>query len=684
MADRLQISDLDFDTIKTNLKNFLKQQSEFTDYDFEGSGLNILLDVLAYNTHYNAYYLNMVANEAFMDTAALRSSVVSHAKMLGYVPFSRRPSVANVNITVTVSSGEPVQYLTLPEGYGLQSNLIDNVSYLFNVLEPITVSRTGNQFIFENIPIYEGEIITTSFTYNKSSNPKSLFILPDENLYTGSLKVTVQPTVGNSSIETYTLATDVLDINGESNVYFLEEGKDQRWQIYFGDDVIGKAINDGAIVRVKYIVTNGLSADKANQFIPLTGIGGFGSVAVNINSVASGSSERESIESIRYSAPLQFATQNRLVTYKDYESYIKKNYPSIDSVSVWGSEEDLPPSYGKVIMSLKPKENYYISETEKQSIIDTVIKPKSIIAIQAEIRDPEYLYLLTNCYVKYDKRKTTDTVDQMKTKIRNAISIYRETNLNRFAGRFVLSKLQDLIDGTNPNAIIGSEVTVRAQKRFEPQLNELRTYTIDFNIPLHRGTLTNRLTSTEFDVIDFSGAVRTVTYEESAETYTGVESIQVISSGINYTSPPTVTIVGDGTGAKAEAVIVNGRIQNIVITNRGFNYTRAAVLISGGGGTGAQASAVVTARTGSLRTVYYDADAQKQIVNENAGTINYETGRIVLTDVNIKKIYSSDSLMRITIETENGIVETKRNTVLEIDINDSAAVTIDMSEISTK
>jgi hypothetical protein len=335
-------------------------------------------------------------------------------------------------------------------------------------------------------------------------------------------------------------------------------------------------------------------------------------------------------------------------------------------------------------MSLKPKENYYISETEKQSIIDNVIKPKSIIAIQAEIRDPEYLYLLTNCYVKYDKRKTTDTVDQMKTKIRNAIAIYRETNLNRFAGRFVLSKLQDVIDGTNPNAIIGSEVTVKAQKRFEPELNELRTYTIDFNIPLHRGTLTNRLTSTEFDVIDFSGAVRTVTYEESAETYTGVESIQVISSGINYTSPPTITIVGDGTGAKAEAIIVNGRIENIVITNRGFNYTRAAVLISGGGGTGAQASAVVTARTGTLRTVYYDSDAQKQIVNENAGTINYETGRIILTDVNIKKIYSSDNLMRITIESENGIVETKRNTVLEIDINDSSAITIDMSEISTK
>lgn len=684
MADRLQITDLDFDSIKTNLKSFLKQQSEFTDYDFEGSGLNVLLDILAYNTHYNAYYLNMVANEAFMDTAALRSSVVSHAKMLGYVPFSRRPAAANVNITVTVSSSEPVQYLTLPEGYGLQSNLIDNVSYLFNVLEPITVSRTGDQFIFENVPIYEGEIVSTSFTNSVSSNPKSIFVLPDENLYTGSLKVTVQPSVGNSSIETYTLATDALDIDGQSNVYFLEEGKDQKWQIYFGDNVIGKSINDGSIVRVKYVVSNGLAADKANQFIPLTGISGFGSVAITINAVASGSSERESVESIRYSAPLQFATQNRLVTYKDYESYIKKNYPSVDSVSVWGSEEDLPPSYGKVILSLKPKENYYISETEKQQIIDTIIKPKSIIAIQSEIRDPEYLYLLVNSYVKYDKRKTTDTIEQIKTKIRNAIILYRETNLNRFAGRFVLSKLQDVIDSTNPNAIIGSEVIVKAQKRFEPQLNELKTYTIDFNIPLHRGTLTNRLTSTEFDVLDFSGIVRTVTYEESAETYTGVESIQVINAGVGYTSSPTVTIVGDGINAKAEAVIVNGRIEKINITNRGYNYTRAAVLISGGGGTGAQASAVVTARTGTLRTVYYDADAQKQIVTENAGTINYETGRIVLTDVNIKKIYSSDGFMRITIESENGIIETKRNTILEIDVNDSSAITVDLSEISSK
>ena len=681
MADRLQITDLDFDTIKNNLKNFLSQQSEFQDYDFEGSGLNILLDLLAYNTHYNAYYLNMVANEAFLDTAVLRSSVVSHAKMLGYVPHSRKPAVANVNITITVPTNNPTTSLTLPQGFGLQSDLIDNVSYLFNVLEPITVTKTGDQFIYENVKVYEGDIITNSYTYNSISNPKSVFVIPDINVDTESLTVTVQSNPGNSSIETYTFASNVLDIDNNSLVYFIEETKDSKYQIYFGDGVVGKALPDGCIINIQYIVSNGQQANKATTFIPVTGVAGFGNIDITVNSVAGGSSERESVESVRYSAPLQYATQNRLVTYKDYESYIKRSYPNVDSVSVWGSEDDIPPSYGKVIISLKPKTNYYISEIERQRIIDEILKPKSIIAIQTEIRDPDYLYVLVNSYVKYDKRKTIDKPEVVKNKIKTAALLYRELNLNKFGGRFVLSKIQDLMDQTNPNAIIGSEVTIRIQKRFEPFLNELRNYTIDFNTPLHRGTLTNRLTSTEFDVIDAFGALRTVTYEETAETYTGVEDVQVVNPGTNYTSVPTVRIVGDGSGAKAEATVVNGRIEKITLTNTGFNYTRAVVIVDGGGGSGATASAVVTARTGKLRTIYYDADAQKQIVNENAGKINYETGRIILTDVNIKNVYSTDGLMRLTIESEKGIIETKRNTVLEMDINDSSAITVDLSEI---
>ena len=684
MADRLQITDLDFDTIKTNLKTFLSQQSEFQDYDFEGSGLSILLDVLAYNTHYNAYYLNMVANEAFMDTALLRDSVVSHAKSLGYIPYSRSPAVANVNIQVIVNSNDPVQSLSIPKGFNFQSNLIDNKSYTFNVIEPLTVSRTGDSFYFDNVDLYEGVLISFSSTYDLTTNPTSIFTIPDTNIDTTTLKVTVQPSAGNSAIETYSLASDILSVDSTSSVYFLQEGRNQQYQIYFGDGNIGKAISDGSVVTIEYLITNGSEADKANAFIPLTDISGYANILVTVNSVASGSSERESVDSIKYSAPLQFATQNRLVTYKDYESYIKKNYPSVDSVSVWGSEDDIPASYGKVILSLKPKENYYISEIEKQRIIDEIIKPKSIIAIQTEIRDPEYLYLLVNNYVRYDKRKTTDTEQEIKNKIRNAILNYRELNLNKFGGRFVLSKLQDAVDSTNTTAIIGSETMVRVQKRFEPELGVLRNYKLNFNVPLHRGTLSNRLTSTEFDVFDFDGILRTVTYEESAETYTGVEEIQVVNPGINYTSPPTVTITGDGNGATAVATIVNQRVEKITITNSGFGYTRAAVTLSGGGGSGASAVAIVTARTGSLRTIYYDSDAQKQIVNENAGKINYETGEIILSDVDIQAIYSSDSYMRLTIESDKGIIETNRNTILEIDVNDSSSITVDLSEISTK
>lgn len=682
MADRLRVTELDFDTIKNNLKNFLKQQTEFQDYDFEGSGLNILLDVLAYNTHYNAYYLNMVANESFLDTAILRDSVVSHAKSLGYIPHSMSSARANVSLTVTTTSSDPNQSLTIPFGFTFQSNLIDNQSYTFNVLDSVTVDRTGDEFIFENLPIHEGQLVSYSYTHSSVSNPKSIFVIQDKNVDTSTIKVTVQNSISNTQIETFVQNSNTFEINGNSPVFFLQEGRNELYEIYFGDNVIGKSIPDGSIVTITYLITNGSVADKANGFVPLSTIGGYSNISVEVNSVASGSSMRESVDSIKYSAPLQFATQNRLVTYKDYESFIKKNYPSVDSVSVWGSEDDIPPSYGKVIVSLKPKENYYISESEKQRIIDEILKPKSIIAIQTEIRDPEYLYLIVNNYVKYDKRKTTDTVQQIKEKIRNAVVSYRDLYLNRFDGRFVLSKLQESIDNTNDSAIIGSESVVRVQKRFVPEINTLKNYTIDFNVPLHRGTLSNRLTSTEFDVIDFSGILRTVTYEESAETYTGIEEIQIVNSGINYTSEPVVTISGDGIGATARAIIVNQRVERIEITNRGYNYTRAVVNITGGGGSGAQASAVVTAKTGTLRTIYYDADAQKQIVNENAGTINYETGRIVLSDVNIKKIYSQDSFMRLTIESENGIIETKRNTIIDIDVNDSSAITVDLSEIN--
>lgn len=670
---RLQISDLDFDQIKTNLKAYLKQQSQFQDYDFEGAGLNILLDILAYNTHYNSYYLNMVANEAFLDTAILRDSVVSHAKTLGYIPFSVTAPRAIVNVTVDSGTTTP-ETLTIPKGFNFSSSIIDNVSYNFVTLEETTVTKSNTSFYFENLNIYEGSLVNYVFNYVENSNPKSVFVLPDNNIDTTTISVSVTPNVGNTSTQVYNQVTDILDVTSSSNVYFLQESKNGNYEIYFGDGVVGKALNDGAVVTVTYLVTNGVAANQTNGFVAATSIGAYSDIVVDVVDVASGGSTRETVDSIKYSAAAQYATQNRLVTVKDYESYIKSKYPSVDSLSVWGGETETPKVFGKVYIALKPKANYFISETEKQRIIDDIISPKSIVTVSAEIRDPQYLYLIVESRVQYDPKKTSLDEGSIRTNIRQAILDYRDTNLNKFAGTFILSKLQDAIDATNGDSIIGSESVVRVQRRFEPQLNESVSYTIKYNVPIHRGTLTNKLTSTLFTVFDVTGTIRTAQFDEAPQSYTGISSIQITNPGTGYTTTPTVTITGDGTNATAEAVIVNGRIQSINITNRGTDYTRATVSITGGNGYGAEALAVIDGRTGTLRTIYYDSLAQRQIINSNAGTIDYDNGIVTINNIRFLSIDSADGLIRVTIESEKGIIESTRDTILTIDEDDPIAI----------
>jgi hypothetical protein len=685
MADRLRVTELDFDTIKNNLKAFLNQQSEFTDYDFEGSGLNILLDILAYNTHYNAYYLNMVANESFLDTAILRDSVISHAKTLGYTPHSTRASVATINFTAnsaTSTSGT----LTLPAGFGFLSNQIDSKPYNFVVLEDTTVTKANSTYYFENLEIYEGQLTTYRFTHNSASNPKQVFTLPDANIDTTTIKVQVAPSSGNTQLTVYNLVSDILDVGVSSEVYYLQENKSGKYQIYFGNNAVGKSLPDGAIVNVTYLRTNGTAANKANNYVATSGISdslaeSITSFVIDPVSSAAGGAVRESVDDIKFGAAAQFTTQNRLVTVKDYESYLKKNYPSIDSLSVWGGEEEIPPTYGKVYISLKPKENYFISETEKQRIIDEIISPKAIVAVSAEIRNPEFLYLLVENYVEYDKKKTSLTPEAIKTSIRNAVLVYRNTNLNKFDSTFVLSKLQDSIDGVDLNAITGSETVLRLQKRFEPTLGTSTTYTINFNALLHRGTTTNKLTSSEFRIFDSEGVIRTVLFEEVPESFTGISEIQVTNAGNGYTTAPTVTITGDGTGAVANAIIVNGRIQGIEVTNRGINYTRAIVTISGGDGYGGSAIAVLDGRFGYLRTIYYDDNAEKQTINEQIGTINYITGTVTINDIRILSVVTTDGLIRLTIESEKGIIKSSKNTIITLDDADISSVTTELSAI---
>ena len=679
---RLQITDLDFIQIKNNLKSYLQQQSEFTDYDFEGSSLGVLLDILAYNTHYNAYYLNMVANEAFLDTAMLRDSVVSHAKTLNYVPYSYSSPRAITTITVETNDTTPGT-LTLSRGQTFSSNLIDNMSYSFVTLEDYTVTKSNTQFVFENVSFYEGRLVNYNFSFNRNSNPKSVFQLPDSNVDTNTLYVTVTDNVGNTATQVYNLVSDVLDVDSTTNAYFIQEARNGNYEIYFGDGVVGKALPDGATVTVSYLITNGTIANKASSFVPDGPIGIYNIIDIVVTDIAAGGAIREPVDAIKYSAAAQYATQNRLVTFKDYESYIRSKYASIDSLSVWGGETDDPPVYGKVYISLKPKTNYYISETEKQRILQEIVNPKAIVSVQAEIRDPEFLYLLVENSVQYDARKTVLSEDAIKTNIRNSVITYKNTHLNTFGASFVLSKLQDAVDSTDLNSIIGSESTVRVQRRFEPKLNTSASYSIKFNVPLHRGTITNKLTSTEFDVYDNTGVRRTALFDEAPQSYTGISEILVTNPGVGYTSAPTVTISGDGSNATAEAVIVNGRIQKINVVNRGIEYTRATVSITGGGGYGAEALAVVDAKVGTLRSIYYDSLAQRQIINANAGKIEYDTGIVTINDVRFLSVNSTDGLIRMTIEAEKGIIQSIKNTIITIDEDDPISIVTTLTKYSS-
>jgi hypothetical protein len=685
MADRLNVAELDFDTIKQNLKNFLKQQNEFTDYDFDGSGLSVLLDILAYNTHYQAYYLNMIANEAFLDSALLRDSVVSHAKTLGYTPYSKKSSVATINFTVQTDNTN-AGTLTVPKGYRFLSNQIDGRVYNFIVLNDTTVTKSGTNYFFENLDINEGQLTSYRFVQDNQTNPKQLFTLPDQNIDTQTITVTVSPSLGNTQIDVYEVVKDVTETTEDSKIYFLQESRTGQFEIYFGNDVLGKSIPDGGVVTVTYLITNGQDANKANNFVAAQSLVDTNSESLTnfvIESVeaANGGSDREPIDKIKYGAPLQFASQNRLITYKDYEVFIRNAYPNLDSVSVWGGEDEVPPIFGKVFVSLKPIDGFFISESEKERIINSIIEPKSIVTIVTEFRDPEFLFINSTTSVQYDPRKTTLTPDALRNAIKNAVLIYKNQYLDVFNARFAISKLQEAIDSVDTNSIVGSDTLIRVQKRVAPIIGTVSNYNVNFNIPLLQGTTFNKITSSQFDVNDSFGIRRTVTLEEVPKSFTGINSIEILSPGNNFTSEPTVTITGDGFGATARAVISFGKIQRIEITNPGIDYNRAVVTISGGGGFGAQAIAVIDTKVGRLRTVYFTTTAERVIVNSNVGEINYDEGIIKLNDLNILQSRTPDGLIRIDSGIQTNIIQSSRNTIITIDEDDPTSIVINLQTV---
>ena len=477
MATKLQVTELDFDDIKTNLKTYMKNQTEFSDYNFEGSGLSTLIDLLAYNTHYLAMNANMAINESYLDTATLRSSVVSHAKTLGYTPRSARAPVAYLDVTINNGS---LTSITVDKGTKFTTQ-VDGTTYAFVVNEDRTATPLNGVLRFQNLEVFEGSLVTAKYTVD-NSNLEKQYLITDNRADTTTLKVSVQTSASDLTTEVYTLATDISQVTAESKSYFLQEVDEGRFEVYFGDDVVGKKVNDGNIVILEYIVTNKGAANGASTFSG-TSVGGETDITIATVSAAAGGAEPETIQSIKYNAPLDFASQGRAVTTDDYKVIIPQVYADTQAIQVWGGEDNDPPIYGQVFVSIKTTSGINLTQAQKDTIATSLDK-YNIASVRPTIVDPETTNIKLTTTFKYNANVTTKTATDLETLVRTTVSNYNTSDLEKFDGVFRFSKLSRLIDATDPS-ILSNITTLRIQKTIIPQLNTLTKYELKFGNELY-------------------------------------------------------------------------------------------------------------------------------------------------------------------------------------------------------
>jgi len=688
VESKLVISEPDFFAIKTSLKNFLRSQTTFADYDFEGSTLSQLIDLLAYNTHYLSFYMNMVANESFLDTAALRDSVVSHAKMLGYTPSSVRSARASIDLAFTLTNNPSISSLTsltLPKFTKFASSSIDGVNYTFVTLDEKTVSKSANAFTFNDVSIYEGTPVSQVFVYNEQLNPLQEFKLLDKNIDTSTLEVIVQTSSLDLTQQTFTLATDATEVTQTSKVYFLDEITNGNYKIYFGDDILGQKLSDGNMVVISYVVSSGAAANKATSFKLLDPISGLTQGTVTIEQVASGGSGIESIETIKALAPKTFASRNRAVTKNDYIALIQDRYPAFEAVNVWGGEENIPPVYGKVFISAKPSAGYQISRTEKEYIINTVVDPISILTVTPEFVDPDFNYLNLNIKATYDPTATSLTPGEISTLIRNKVNNYANTYLDQFNSFFKISRLMHEVDMAHPS-VLSNNIDVKIEKRLIPVLGVSRNYVIKFYTELKRSTGPDRITSSPaYTAYDNEGVLREFFFEEVPLSSTGISAVQVVLTGANITSTPRLVVEGDGVGARVSAVVTNGKITAVNIDNTGSDYATAAIkaydeddnLIPN-----VLLRPIIENTTGKLRSYYFDNNNIKVVYSSTAGVIDYINGTITLTQFLPIDVRDTFKTIKFFATPKNTLFSSARNTIITLDVDNQAQVTIDVQKVS--
>jgi hypothetical protein len=617
-----KFTNLDFDQIKTSIKDYLRANSTFSDFDFEGSNFSVLIDTLAYNTYITAFNSNMIVNESFLDSATLRENVVSLARNIGYVPRSR--TAARATISFTVSTTEDTPTLTLQRGLVCVGTANDT-TYTFSIPENITATVVNGVASFDNISVYQGTYLTKRFDYDGSLDQR--FILNNSYIDTSTLSVYVRKTSESGLGIEYSAIDNILGTTSDSRIYILQEVQDEKYEIKFGDGIIGKKLGDyvggdGTVVTANYIITDGEEGNGASVFsfsgsivTASNTLIDSGNVTITTNQASQNGSSIEPIDSIKYYAPRVYSAQNRAVTSRDYEAIIKRIYPETESVAVVGGEELDPPEYGNVVLSIKPKNGSFVSDFNKSRILSQ-LKQYTVSGINPKIIDLKSLYVEIDSSVYYNSTQVS-SADSLKTNVLNSITKYSKSlDLNKFGGRFKYSKVLQVIDTTD-SAITSNITKVRIRRDLKASLNQFAQYELCFGNQFHVNPSGLNIKSTGFKI--------------SGE-----------SSTVYLTDTPTIT-----TG--------NSAITSATAASQVF-LTRPRQ---------------VSAKTGVLSIVKIDASGNSIVVAKDVGKVDYVKGEITIGTINITETSIYCAIIEIQAFPESNDVIGFKDLYLSFDISKS-------------
>ena len=617
-----KFTNLDFDQIKTSIKDYLRANSTFSDFDFEGSNFSVLIDTLAYNTYITAFNSNMIVNESFLDSATLRENVVSLARNIGYVPRSR--TAARATISFTVSTSEDTPTLTLQRGLVCVGNANDT-TYTFSIPENITTTVVDGVATFSNIDVYQGTYLTKRFDYDGSLDQR--FILNNSYIDTSTLSVYVRKTSESGLGIEYSAIDNILDTTADSRIYILQEVQDEKYEIRFGDGIIGKKLGDqvggdGTVITANYIITDGEDGNGASVFSfsgsivdASNALINSGNITITTNQASQNGSSIEPIDSIKYYAPRIYSAQNRAVTSRDYEAIIKRIYPETESVAVVGGEELDPPEFGNVVLSIKPKNGSFVSDFNKSRILSQ-LKQYTVSGINPRIIDLKILYVEVDSSVYYNNTQVS-SADSLKTRVLNSLTKYSESlDLNKFGGRFKYSKLLQVIDTTD-TAITSNITKVKIRRDLKATLNQFAQYELCFGNQFHVNPTGLNIKSTGFKI--------------SGE-----------SSTVYLTDTPTISSNGN--------TITNVTSAGGLFLNRPTN---------------------VSAKTGVISVVKIDSNGNRTVVIKDAGTVDYVKGEIILGTINITSTTKANGIIEIQAFPESNDVLGLKDLYLSFDVSKS-------------